>query len=459
MRNLLALLALTVACEWPIPAVAGEPDTTKACKMECLDHLRRKYPLSILESYTVSTCRGKTSIILKTKKNRFFCAKRDDDWVKKAMQAMDVRTKFGHTIKSLPVANRHSGETKLEVEGHAQPTKKISTTPYKTATLPVRTTGEAQPSVERGLSGMEATTSFALLIPQPETIADKSTLQPDSIANHEIGTETLEGHKGLGEHILSTKKGLEDFSGTTPQLVSPPMPFPGSDRTSTQSPAFVSETLANPSTRPSMNSPISKLLQKSVTKDKMLIMIPTKVSNSSDQHRLLFSSSSADHELQSAKGSTTQLPANSSSPSSRQSSSGRTSLSSVQFRGVVDAEREGGTTELPLSIGTGRTFPKPSDPLQIPGHRQETFIESTSIPNPNTPPGTVVCNPRSQTMVQNYIIPVLSIGVVLCVLLVVGGLVYFKRNLCIKRSPKRQVQGVMYYACDSQMESHSMELV
>ncbi|XP_058010960.1 fractalkine [Ahaetulla prasina] len=458
-RSVLALLALTVVCEWPIPAVAGEPDTTKACKMECPKFSENKYPSSILQSYTVSTCRAKTSIILTTKKNRNICANPNHDWVKKAMQNIDARTRYNTTTKKLPVTNRHSGEAKLEVEGHAQPTKKVSTTSHKRVTLPVRTTADPQPFVESGLSGVEATTSSASLTPQPETIADKSTLQPDSIVNHEIESETFEGHKRSGDHVTSTKKGLEDFARTTQRLVSPPMPFPGTDKTSTKSPALVSETLANSSTRPPMNSSISKLLLEFVTKDKTSMTIPTKLSNSSDQHRLFLSSSSANHKPQSVEGSTAQLPTDSSSPSNRQSSSDRNSLNSVQFQGVIDAESEGDTTETLSSIGTGRTFSKPSDTLQISGYHQETFIVSTSASISNTPPTTLDCNPHSQSMVQNYIIPVLSIGGILCVLLALGGLVYAKRNMCTKRSPKRQIQGLMYYPCDSQAESYPMEIV
>ncbi|XP_070809236.1 fractalkine [Pituophis catenifer annectens] len=458
-RSLLALLALTVACEWPIPAVAGEPDTTKACKMECPKFSKHVYHLRILESYTISTCRAKTSIILTTTRKTNVCVDPKLDWVKKVMQGIDARTKFGTPTKKPPLANRHSGEAKLEVESHAQPTKKVSTTSHKTDTLPVRTTADPQPFVERGLSGVEATTSSASLTPQPETTAEKSTLQPESTANREIESETFEGHKRLGERVTPTKKSLEDFSRTTQRLVSPPMPFPGTDKTSTKSPAFVSETLTNPSARPATNSSVSKLLLEFVTKDKTSMTMPTKLPNSSDQHRLFLSTSSADHKPESVEGATTQLPTDSSSPSSRQSSSDRTSLSSVQFRGMVDAEREGDTTETLSSIGTGRTFSKPSDTFQISGYHQETFMESTSISISNTSATTLSCKPHSQSMVQNYIIPVLSIGGILCVLLALGGLVYAKRNICPRRSPKRQIQGLLYYPCDSQAESYPMEIV
>uniref|UniRef100_A0A8C6XB45 Uncharacterized protein n=1 Tax=Naja naja TaxID=35670 RepID=A0A8C6XB45_NAJNA len=388
-------------------------------------------------------------------KNRIFCAHPDHDWVKKAMQDIDARTKYGTTTENLPAANRHSGEAKVEVGDKAQPTKKVSTTTHKTATYPVRTTADPQPFVERGSAGLEATASSSSLTPpQPETVADKSTLPPDPIANHEVGSETFEEHKRLGEHFTPTKKSLKDLSGTAQRLVSPPMPFPGTDKTSTQSPAFVSETLASPSARPSMNSSVSKLLLEFVTKDKTLITIPTKLFNSSE---LFLSSFSTGHKPPSVEGATTQLPTNSSSPSSTQFGSGRTSLSSVQFQGVIDAEGEGDTMQTPLSVGTGRTFSKPSATLPIPGYHQETFNESASISNPNTTPATLGCYP--QPMVQNYIIPVLSVGGVLCVFLAIGSLVYLKRNICTKRSPKRQVQGLMYYPCDSQAETYPMEVV
>ncbi|XP_026535913.1 fractalkine [Notechis scutatus] len=459
LRILLALLALAVACKGPIPAVAGEPDTTKVCERECPIYLKNKLPSSVLESYTISICRAKTSIILKTKKNRIFCADPDHDWVKKAVQDIDARTIYA-TTENLPAVNRHSGEAKMEVGDKAQPTRKVSTTAHKTATSPVRTTADPQPFVERGLAGLEATTSSTSLTPpQPETIADKSTLPPDPIANHEVGSENFEEHKRLGEHFTPTKKGLEDFSRTTQRLVSPPVPFPGTDKTSTQSPTFVSETLVSPSARPSTNSSVSKLLLEFVTKDKTLITIPTKLSTSPE---LFLSSFNTGHKPPSVEGATTQLPINSSRPSSTQFGSDRTSLNSVQFQGVIDAEGEGGTTQTPLSIGSGpssRTFSKPSDIPPIPGYHQEMFNGSASISNPNTPPAILDCYPHPQPMVRNYIIPVLSVGGVLCVFLAVGVLVYLKRNICTGRSSKRQVQGLMYYPCDSQAETYPLEMV
>uniref|UniRef100_A0A670YQC7 Uncharacterized protein n=2 Tax=Pseudonaja textilis TaxID=8673 RepID=A0A670YQC7_PSETE len=380
--------------------------------------------------------------------------------VKKAMQDIDARTIYA-TTENLPAVNRHSGEAEMEVGDNAQPTNKVSTTTaHKTATSPVRTTADPQPFVERGLAGLEATPSSpSLTPPQPETIADKSTFPPDPIAHHEAGSENFEEHKRLGEHFTPTKKGLEDFSRTTQRLVSPPVPFPGTDQTRTQSPTSVSETLVSPSARPSMNSSASKLLLEFVTKDKTLITIPTKLSTSPE---LFLSSFNADHKPPSVEGATTQLPINSSRPSSTQFGSDRTGLDSVQFQGVIDAEGEGGTTQTPLSIGTGpssRTSSKPSFTLPVPGYHQEMFNGSAPISNPNTSPTTLDFYPHPQPMVQNYIIPVLSIGGVLCVFLAVGVLVYLKRNICTERSSKRQVQGLMYYPCDSQAETYPLEMV
>ncbi|KAK9392921.1 CX3CL1: Fractalkine [Crotalus adamanteus] len=458
-RSLVALAALAAACKGPILAVAGEPDATKTCAFECLRFTKNKFPSNMLESYAVSTCRAKTSVKLKTKKNRTFCANGDHDWVKKVMQDIDARSapslsRYGTTTENLPAANRHLGGTVLEVEGHVQPTKKVSTTSYKTAILSVRATEDPQPFIERGLAGLATTTSSTWLTPQPETVVDKSTLQSGSIANNKLRSETTEGHQRFRELFTPTKKGLEDFARTTQRLVSPPVPFPGTDKRSTRSPAFVPETLT--STGPWRSSSLSKLLLEFVRKDKTLITIPTTLSNSS---RVSLSSFSTDHKPQSVEESTAQLPTNSSSHSSTHSSSDRNSLNSVRFRGVIDADREGDATETSLIIGNGtsdRTFSKPSNTLPIPGYHQETFNESTLIFNPNMPPN---CIYPSQSMVQNYIIPVVSVGVALCVVLAIGGLVYIKRNICTKQSPKRQVQGLLYHPCDSQAESYPMAIV
>lgn len=397
---------------------------------------------------------------LKTKKNRTFCADGDHDWVKKVMQDIDARTapslsRYGTTTENLPGANRHLGGPVLEVDGQVHPTKKVSTTSYKTAVLSVRTTEDPQPFIQRGLAGLETTTSSTWLTPQPETIADKSTLQSGSIANNKLRSETTEGHQRFRELFTPTKKGQEDFARTTQQLVSPPVPFPGTDKRSTNSPAFVPETLT--STGPSRNSSLSKLLLEFVRKDKVLITMSTTLSNSSDQSRLSLSSFSTDHKPQSVEESTAQLPTNSSSHSSTHSSSDRNSLDSVSFRGVIDADREGDTTERSLFIGndtSGRTFSKSSNP--IPGYHQETFNESTLISNPNMAPDCIYPSP---SRVQNYVIPVVSVGVVLCVLLVIGGLVYVKRNICTNVPAKRQVQGLLYSPCDSQAESYPMAIV
>lgn len=379
------------------------------------------------------------------------------------MRDIDARTipspsRYGTTTENLPAANRHLGGAVLEVDGHVQPTKKVSTTSHKTAILPVRTTEHPQPFIERGLAWLETTTSSTTwLSPQPETIADKSTLQSGLIANNKIRSETTEGHQRFRQHFTPMKKGLEDFARTTQRLVSPPVPFPGTDKRSTQSPAFVPETLT--STPPSRNSSISKLLLEFVTKDKALITIPIMLSSSSDQRRLSLSGFSTDHKPQSVEESTAPLPTNSISHSNAPSSSDGNGLNSVRLRGVIDGDREEDTTETSLFIGNGtsdRTFSKPSNALPVPGYHPETFNESTLTSSPKVPQD---CNHPSQSMVQNNIIPVVSTGVVLCVLLAIGGLVYVKRNICTKQSPKRQVQGLFYYPCDSQAESYPMAIV
>ncbi|XP_007440821.1 uncharacterized protein LOC103066086 [Python bivittatus] len=370
---------------------------------------------------------------------------------------------YDTTTENLPVVDRHSGEAMEEVGGQAHPSKTFSTTPYKTATLPVITTGDPNSSIEKVLAGSDATTYSTLFTPQPETVAAKPTLQSDSIANRGVASESTEGHKRFGEHFTPTRKGLEDFARTTHLLVSPSTSLTGTDETSTSDNGFVSETLMRSSTHYPMNSSITKLLMEFVTKDKTSIMVPTKLSNSSDQRSLFLSSFNTDHKPQSVEGSTVQsFPTNYNSHSSTHSSSDGSNLSSVKFRDVIDAQSEGDTTETPLSIETGTlgsTFSKTSDNLPISGYHQETFNEENiSITITNTP--QVPFNfSHFQSKLQNYIIPVVSIGGIICVILAVGGLMYIKRSICTRQSPTKQVQGLMYFPCDSQAESYLLEIL
>ncbi|XP_063169159.1 fractalkine [Candoia aspera] len=462
-RSLVALAALAAACEWPIPVVAGEPDAANTCSTECLQFISKPIPLSRLDSYRSITCRAKISVILKTKKEKYFCARGDDIWVKEIMRQIDARnapssSRYDTTAENLPGVGRHSGEAKEELGGQAHPTKTFSTTPYKTATLPVITTGGPNSSVEKVLAGSETSTYPTLFTPQPEAVPAKSTLQSDSIANREVVSETTEGHKRFGEHVTPPRKGLEDFARTTHLLVSPPTSLAGTDETSTSSNGF--ETLLRSSVPHPMNSSISKLLVDFVTIDKTAIMIPTKLSNSSDQQSLFLSSFGTDHKPQSVEGSTVQSFPASFSP---RSSSDGDNLSSVKFRGVISAKGGGNTTETTLAIETGTlgsTFSKTSDALPFSDYDQETFNEeSTSVTITNTPQVPFDVFPFFQSKLQNYVIPVVSIGGVLCVILAIGGLLYVKRGTCTRQSPTRQVQGLMYFPCDSQTELHPMEIL
>ncbi|XP_062817976.1 fractalkine isoform X2 [Anolis carolinensis] len=237
MRGRAALLVVALTWLWPIHAVAGEPEAGKHCQRECPANppVTREFPEHLLESYEKVPCRGKTSVIFTTKRNKSFCADPEKEWVQSRMKTLDAK-------RALPPQQSGSLD-KLSQDIKSTPDVGHAHTIQTSTGWPLRTT------------------SGTLVGPSPEPAAqnrDIPTLEPDADGTVASPTTTLR----LGEDLTNNGEDPKHDSGALGAISSRPNLL--NPMRSSMSPTFHLVGKASVPPTPSTTFPTSPRLSASV---------------------------------------------------------------------------------------------------------------------------------------------------------------------------------------------------
>ncbi|XP_034976706.2 fractalkine [Zootoca vivipara] len=184
--------AAAIASTWPVQ-VAGEPEVAKGCANECRGYLRKPIELIRLQNYTKRTCGTKTLVIFINKKNQKLCARPEEVWVQEVMRQLDARNT---PTEVTPGFDKHWG-----------------------GTVPI----SAHPG---GPPDTTVTFSTATYAPKPAVTVTRATLNPETLASGTMVSQTSVGPKRYEGSLTTVGKGLEEFPGSTRDLVASPSSSP-----------------------------------------------------------------------------------------------------------------------------------------------------------------------------------------------------------------------------------------
>ncbi|XP_053519257.1 fractalkine [Artibeus jamaicensis] len=153
------LLRVAALCSLIVP-LAGQHHGVSKCNITCKD-MTSKIPEKLLVSYqrNQASC-GKPAIILKTKKNRTFCADPEEEWVRKAMENLDRRA--AAAVENHGVFEKRTGDEPTTTLASGDMDKSAGSEPRATGESSIRETQTAlgtSPELPTGLGGSLGTRS------------------------------------------------------------------------------------------------------------------------------------------------------------------------------------------------------------------------------------------------------------------------------------------------------------
>ncbi|XP_061450640.1 nuclear pore complex protein Nup214-like [Rhineura floridana] len=459
-RALLAVLgaaatAVIASIGWPIP-VAGEPEVTKSCPKICRIYLSKAITLSKLQRYEEITCKRKTSVILITKENRSFCAKPEDSWVQETMKQLDAM----NTPPEKPAVLD-------KLLGAPVPTSAHPTVPFSTATLRMLTfpvTRQGDPNLP-GVSSMSPAKSPTKPTPQPAVAMPGATPQHENLATGTVVSNTTDEPKRYGEGLTPVGKGLEDFPGSTRNLVASPTTL-GTHATSTIYGRFDSENPVGSPEQPTLHptsSSLSRFITGSMRKGMKSTTTSTKLPGSSSRPNSILSSSRSGIRPQSTLGLTTVsqrrgFPGQSHTPVSTVGSKMKDRNFAVNDSAVLFGEASG---TLPSAEANRGTFSKSTSTLPTSDFPHRNAIEmSRAQATTNTPEVTLTFFPSALAKYRTHIISMAFLGVAFCIGIAVSAMACAKSSLCARTSsPKEMVQGLLFTPSNSRADAYTMDIL
>ncbi|XP_033014570.1 fractalkine [Lacerta agilis] len=223
--------AAAFASTWPVQ-VAGEPEVAKGCANECRHHLTKPIALIRLHNYTKRTCGTKTSVILITKKNLKFCARPEEVWVQEVMRQLDAQNTPTEATAGF---GKHLG-----------------------GTVPI----SAHPG---GPPDTTVTFTTATYAPKPTVMVTGTTLHPQTLASGTMVSQTSVGPKRYEGSLATVGKGLEEFPGSTRDLVASPSSSPISNFITADSTAKGTRPTTAPAAPPASSKQPTPVLSSSST--------------------------------------------------------------------------------------------------------------------------------------------------------------------------------------------------
>nr|XP_034976706.1 fractalkine isoform X1 [Zootoca vivipara] len=372
--------AAAIASTWPVQ-VAGEPEVAKGCANECRGYSRKPIELIRLQNYTKRTCGTKTLVIFINKKNQKLCARPEEVWVQEVMRQLDARNT---PTEVTPGFDKHWG-----------------------ATVPI----SAHPG---GPPDTTVTFSTATYTPKPAVTVTRATLNPETLASGTMVSQTSVGPKRYEGSLTTVGKGLEEFPGSTRDLVASPSSSPLSN-------FIIADSMAK-GTKPITASATSRASSKQLTS------VPS-------------SSSSTGTGRQSTVG----LPTAEANMHTSTSSAGTGRQSTV---GLPTAEANMHTST--SSAGTSSTS----------GFPQENAAgKSKAQPTTSTPEVPFAFSPGALAGPRSHVIFMASVGAFLCLTMVVVVWAYARPSICTRTPPREVVQGLLFTSSDSQSDALAMDIL
>ncbi|XP_077166469.1 fractalkine [Paroedura picta] len=421
-----------------IPAAEGQPKGSQACKYEC-QNFTGKIPFQMLKNYEMIECRKVTSVLLTTKKNRTFCAKPTEQWVKDAMHKLDA-TSAPPTVGILTASQSSRFDKRLgnaapvpTQAGHpAHATETSSTAAYETSVTKAEELKSS--AVSSTLTGPLASKPSPSATSKPEVLVSRTTTRPGLLANRNTPSSFPDGPKSFGERLAPGGKGLEDISGSLSDLVAPPT-SPGTKATEDHKVPPTQSTLPSSST-------IINLLKKHSTSTNRLL--PSSDQQSSTRKQVMENSTVGFSTVAQRVGFV-------SPPGTATSANGSRTNSVKHKTDVVSVP--GWAPGAPVSTQANRgAFSKPSGTLSPSKLPEEHFTEKSRGEAMTPPPETPLSRHRS------HIITGVFLAFVFCVWLTITA-VCAKASIHARASPVEMAQGLTYSKTDPLCSAHTMQLL